>query len=268
MRQTRLLNIMLLGMFFWLGGASAATFDHGYRDYNDLLQAHVQWTDQDHASAVDYTKLKKNEASLDPVLSSLSKVEVGDFSNWSMAQQMAFLINAYNAFTLKLILSEYPDLDSIKDLGSLLRSPWKKSFFTLLGKERNLDWIEHERLRPVYKDPRVHFAVNCASIGCPALRPEAFVAEQLNAQLDDQQKRFLSDRSRNHFDPQSGVLSVSPIFNWFSADFEIGTKKVKDWMSARASLLADDEKAQSLIRQGQFKIKFGEYDWKLNDVPG
>ena len=87
---------------------------------------------------------------------------------------MAFLINAYNAFTIELVLTEYPKLKSIKDIGSIVRSPWKKSFYMLLGEQRNLDWIEHEQLRPHYNDPRIHTAIVCASIGCPALKPEPY----------------------------------------------------------------------------------------------
>ena len=129
----------------------------------------------------------------------MSAVPPAEFERWSREQQMAFLVNAYNAFTVELILTRWPDLKSIKDLGSLLQSPWKKKFFVLLGEERHLDWIEHEQLRPRYQDPRVHAAVNCASIGCPALRPEAFVAPRLDAQFDDGMQRFMSDRT-----PQPG----------------------------------------------------------------
>lgn len=110
---------------------------------------------------------------------------------------MAFLINAYNAYTVEWILTRYPNLKSIKDLGSFLQSPWQKKFFSLLGEERHLDWIEHEQLPPLYSDPRVHAAVNCASIGRPALRNEAFTATRLEAQLEDGMQRFLADRTRN-----------------------------------------------------------------------
>lgn len=123
---------------------------------------------------------------------------------------MAFLINAYNAATVALILTRYPELDSIKELGSLLRSPWKRRFVDLLGARRSLDDIEHELLReaPDFAEPRIHFAVNCASLGCPALRPEAYEAERLEAQLADQTRRFLRDRSRNRL--ADGSLWLAP----------------------------------------------------------
>ena len=100
-------------------------------------------------------------------------------------------------------------------------SPWKEKFFTLLGREAHLDQIEHEMLRKpgVYDEPRVHYAVNCASIGCPMLREEAFVAARLEAQLEEQARRFLSDRTRNRFNPATGKLEVSEIFKWFKEDW-------------------------------------------------
>lgn len=112
---------------------------------------------------------------------------------------MAILINAYNAFTVELVVTAWTKVNSSKDLGSLLRSPWRRPFFTMLGARRTLDWVEHEQLRPRCGEPRIHAAVNCASIGCPALRPEAFVAARLDAQLDDSMRRFLAERT-----PQPG----------------------------------------------------------------
>ncbi len=250
-----------------ISSTSAFAFDHDYAAFDAILKTHVKWTDSGHASAVDYAALQnKDRSELIRILDEFSAVSSQEFNDWSPGKRMAFLINAYNGFTLKLILSKYPALKSIKDLGTLFSSPWKKNFFSLLGSKRNLDWIEHERLRPLFKDPRVHFAVNCASIGCPALRPEAFTADSLHEQLDDQQKRFLNDRSRNHYDLKSKVLTVSPIFRWFASDFEIGEKELPDWMIARASLIARNKNEASAIRRGDFKMKFGKYDWALNEI--
>ncbi len=109
-------------------------------------------------------------------------------------------------YTVEMILTRYPDLKSIRDFGNVFDNPWKDKFFTLLGRESSLDKIEHEMLRKpgVYDEPRVHFAVNCASIGCPMLREEAFVAERLDAQLEEQARRFLSDRTRNRYNAAAG----------------------------------------------------------------
>jgi hypothetical protein len=176
-------------------------------------------------------------------------------------------VNAYNAFTVELILTRWPDLKSIKDLGSLLQSPWKKKFFVLLGEERHLDWIEHEQLRPRYHDWRIHAAVNCASIGCPALRHEAFTGAKLDTQLEDGMRRFMADRTRNRL--SGNRLEVSQIFRWFREDFEkghLGVSKLSDLMARYADLLADAPDDQQRIRSGSVSISHLDYDWSLNDI--
>ena len=174
-----------------------AAVDHAYPQWDALLKKHVRWLPDGKQSRVDYAGFQSDRAALKQVLAGLSAVTPAEFGGFRKAQQMAFLINAYNAFTVELILTQYPKLKSIKDLGSFFRSPWKIEFFTLLGAQRHLDWIEHEQLRPRYQTPLVHAAVNCASIGCPALRDEAFVADRLDAQLEDGMRRFMGDRTRN-----------------------------------------------------------------------
>ena len=160
-------------------------FDHGYAAWTALLRRHVVVLRGGQESQVRYEGFAADRAALKSVLDSLSAVGPAAFEGFSRAQQMAFLVNAYNAFTVELILTRWPRLESIKDLGSLLSSPWKPKWVPLLGAKVSLDDIEHEMLRRRgrYDDPRVHFAVNCASIGCPALREEAFAAERLDAQL-------------------------------------------------------------------------------------
>lgn len=247
-----------------IAATPALAFDHRYTEYEALLQRHVRWIADGHSSAVDYVGLKQNRAALGEVLAGLSAVPQAEFDRWTRVQRMAFLINAYNAYTLELILTRYPDLKSIRDLGSLLRSPWKLSFFSLLGAPRTLDWIEHEQLRPIYRDARVHFGVNCASVGCPALRPEAFVSDKLDPQLDDQMRRFLGDRTRNRFNASDGVLSVSPIFKWFAEDFDEAGGGVRGWLTARAALLATSEADRARLRSGDFQLEHLSYDWTLN----
>ena len=180
---------------------------------------------------------------------------------------MAFLINAYNAFTVELILTKYPDLKSIKELGSLIQSPWKKKFFKLFGVERNLDWIENDMLRARYKDPRIHVGINCASIGCPALRAEAYTSAKLDAQLEDGMRRFLSDKTRNRY--RDGKLEVSEIFKWFAEDFEKGNKgfnKVADVFARYAVQLSADTQGQAALQNKFVPISYLPYDWKLNDI--
>jgi hypothetical protein len=201
----------------------------------------------------------------------LSAVPEPTFNGWSKPQRMAFLINAYNAFTVELILTKYPNLQSIKDLGSVFQSPWKPKWVPLLGTKLSLDDVEHEMLRKrgAYDDPRVHFAVNCASIGCPALREEAFVPERLEAQLDEQAQRFMADRSRNRYNAQRGRLEVSKIFDWFSVDFTSGLRGIASlaaFTARYADQLADAPADREKIRGQQVEIGFLDYDWKLNDA--
>ena len=171
--------------------AQTAAFDHGHAAWTALLKKHVVLLDGGKASQVRYAGMAADRASLKAYLAQLSAVSPAAFEAFSKPQQMAFLINAYNAFTVELILTRYPKLASIRDLGSLLQSPWKPQFVKLLGTQMSLDNIEHDTLRARgrYDDPRIHFAVNCASVGCPMLREEAFVADRLDAQLDEQTRR-------------------------------------------------------------------------------
>jgi hypothetical protein len=257
--------IFTVAMMLSLG--AAAQPDAQYAAWDSLLKKHVRWLPDNKQSRVDYAGFKADRAELKKVLDSLSAVGRGEFDAWPKPQQMAFLINAYNAFTVELILTRYPDLKSIKDLGSFLGSPWKKKFFRLLGEERYLDWIEHEQLRPNYADPRVHAAVNCASIGCPALRNEAFTASKLDAQLDDGMQRFMADRTRNRV--QDGTLEVSMIFKWFREDFEKGHRgftKLEDVFAAYASQLSDDAAVQARLKAKSLPVNHLDYDWSLNAV--
>lgn len=247
--------------------AFSQPIDHNYAQYNELLNSHVRWLPGKKASQVDYAALAKEEQKLDAVLNKWSALTQSEFDALNTKQQMAFLINAYNGFTLKLILTEYPNLESIKDLGGLFSSPWKKEFFNLLGEKRTLDWIEHEQLRPVYKDPRIHAAVNCASIGCPALLDEAFTADKLDQQLEIGIKRFLSDASRNRV--ENGKLQISMIFKWFSEDFEQGYKgsqSVQDFLALYATDLSRDNQTQMLIKNKKLPVSYLDYDWKLNGL--
>jgi hypothetical protein len=262
-----------LRLALMLGLASAIpalAFDQSYATWTALLEKHVRWEAGGHASTADYAGFQRDRPALKRCLDGLSAVSRQEFEAWSKPQRLAFLINAYNGYTVELILTRYPDLKSIRDLGSLLRSPWKKQFFTLLGEARSLDDVEHGMIRAkgAYDDPRIHMAVNCASIGCPALRPEAYVGERLDAQLDDQVLRFLSDRSRNRYSAERSALEVSRIFEWYAGDFEKGYRGIDSpqaFLAPYAALLADRPEQQQAIRARTVKLRYLEYDWALND---
>ncbi len=272
----RLITAIALAMAPW--GAVLAQFDHSHAAWTALLKKNVVLIDGGKASQVRYAELAKDRAELKVYLASLSKVTQAEFNGWSKPQQMAFLINAYNAFTVEKILTRYPDIKSIWDFGKIFGNPFKDKFFTLLGKEGTLDRIEHETLRVkgAYDEPRVHFAVNCASIGCPMLREDAYVAERLDAQLEEQARRFLADRSRNRYNAQKGALEVSKIFDWFQEDWQSGyrgfagkaapVQSREEYFARYAKLLADAPGDQRLIEDGKASIGFLEYDWTLNDV--
>lgn len=245
-------------------------FDASYAAWDALLKRHVKWLPDNRQSRVSYAGLAADRAALDAILASWSAVPQATFSSWSRAEQMAFLINAYNGFTIALVLSRYPQLKSIKDVGTVLQGAWKKKFFTLLGEERHLDWIEHEQLRPRYADWRLHAAMVCVSIGCPALRPEAYTGPRLGAQLGDGFARFMADRTRNRF--ADGQLQVSAIFKWFKQDFEkdypgsSGTQKLGDVFAKYADVLADASVDCEKIRSKNVEVVYLDYDWALNDA--
>lgn len=238
----------------------AGAFDHRHAAWTALLGRHVSWLDAGHASVVDYPGFAAQRQELDAYLGMLSAVSPDEYRRWQRDQRLAFLINAYNAFTVKLVLDHYP-VDSIKDIGGWFRSPWQQAFIPLLGQEVSLDEIEHEMIRApgAFDEPRIHFAVNCASVGCPALRDEAFVAERLDQQLADSQARFLSDRSRNRYDAQRQRLQVSKIFDWYGADF------ASKWGSLEAYLLRQRASLGLASNPADLRIDYLDYDWRLNE---
>jgi hypothetical protein len=251
--------------------SAQARFDHAHAAWDALLKKHVRLISGGNASQVDYRGFAANRALLADYLEALSAVTPAEYAAWSKSQQFAFLANAYNAFTVEKILTRYPNLESIRDFGGIFGNPWKDEFFTLLGARRSLDWIEHDTMRApgVFDDPRVHVAVNCASIGCPMLGRDAFVAARLDAQLESLFHRFMSDRSRNRYDPRAQAAEISRIFDWYGEDFEQGHKgfaSVQDVVAKYAEQLADSAADRARLRSGTVPIRFIEYDWRLNDV--
>jgi Protein of unknown function, DUF547 len=261
----------------WSGSAFAqaagtSAFDHSHAAWTSLLKKHVLVLRGGQASQVRYAGFASDRAALKAYLDSLTGVSKTAYGGFSKPQQQAFLTNAYNAFTVELILTKFPNLKSIKDLGSLLQSPWKPKWISLLDGKVSLDDIEHEMLRKRgdFDDPRVHFAVNCASIGCPALREEAFVADRLEQQLDQQTLRFMSDRTRNRYNAQRGRLELSKIFDWFGEDFRLGHKGISSlpaFAARYADVLADAPADRDRIRAASVDISFTDYDWNLNHAP-
>ena len=188
----------------------------------------------------------------------VASVAEPDFKRWTEPQQLAFLINAYNAYTLQLIIDHHP-VKSIKDIGGLLKGPWDQPVVRLFGRTLTLNHLEHEIIRKDYPDPRIHFALVCAARGCPPLRDEVYVADRLEEQLDDQARQFLATPAKNRVDAGTRTVYLSPIFKWYGADFE------KKHGSVLAALQPYWPKASaSALAQGGFKIRYTDYDWSLN----
>jgi Protein of unknown function, DUF547 len=178
--------------------------------------------------------------------------------NWSKEERLAYWINAYNAFTIKLICNNYP-LKSIKDIKSgipFVSDTWTISFVKIEGKTYNLNDIEHGIIRPKFNDPRIHFAVNCASKGCPPLRNEAYIASKLNAQLDEQAKSFINDGNRNKIE-STNKADLSKIFTWFAGDFK----------KAAPSVIAFINKYSNTKLSEKATLDYQDYDWNLNEQP-
>lgn len=245
-------KILVLFVFLTVGLVSGGRFaesahkvDHSI--YGELLQKYVK------NGEVDYRGFKKEEAKLDQYLNILEKTETNKLSP---KEQFAFYINAYNAWTIKLILSAYPGLKSIKELGNVVKSPWKKKIAHIDGEVLTLDNIEHDILRPRFKDPRIHFAVNCASKGCPPLKSEPFEGDILDNQLTEMTELFINDPVRYRL--EGNTLYVSRIFKWYAKDFN-GDIQGFFIKYAKGELLETLNKNQKAI-----KVKYLKYDWSLN----
>lgn len=221
------------------------TVDH--RLFGELLKKYVK------NGLVDYQGFKKDEATLDAYLTVLERVDTGRLSR---EEKFAFYVNAYNAWTIKLILTGYPGVQSIKDLGSLFKSPWKKKICRIDGDLITLDDIEHNILRPKFKDPRVHFAVNCASKGCPPLLAEPYTGSRLEQQLNRVTRAFINDPERYRL--EGNTLYVSRIFKWFSEDFN------DDVVGFFLQYAEGNLKEKLETGQEKIKVKYLDYDWSLN----
>ena len=227
-------------------------FDHTHSELDKLLKGTVSFKGKQ--SYVDYKKIKKDPKALDAYLGSLSAVSKKEFDKWGAPDRLAFLINTYNAFTLKLIVNGYPT-KSIKDLGSFLSSPWKKKFFKLFGKETHLDNVEHDMIRKDFNEPRIHFAVVCASIGCPPLLDFAFTGKKIENQFQKATAFFLGDKAKNSYDPKKKKLRLSKIFKWYGDDF-------KERHGSYVNFVAP---YFSIKNPKDVSVSWNSYDWGLNE---
>ena len=270
--QSFLLTIGILLSLLTSNAAIAAVDEFEVlSDANHLVQSQTKMALHDEWNTLLSRHVKPINSGHSSYLNQLSLITQAEFDAWDKASQLAFLINAYNAWTVELILTKYPDLDSIKDLGGFFSSPWDKSFIPLLGKTRSLNDIEHKLIRGSdrYNDPRIHFAVNCASIGCPALREEAYTGAKLELQLTEQTERFLADSSRNYAKGDS--LYLSSIFKWYGDDFAKGFRNTHSieaflllYSNSNKGVLTLTPAQRQAAEKQQLDIEFLDYDWSLN----
>lgn len=218
--------------------------------WNGLLKKHVQAD-----GFVDYKGFIKDSSTLNQYLRLLETAHPNE-KNWSRNEQMAYWINAYNAFTIDLIVRNYP-VESIKDIKkgvAFVNSVWDIKFIKIQGYTYDLNNIEHNILRPVFKDARVHAAVNCASYSCPKLLGEAYTADKLESQLDQSMKSFINDPTRNRV--TANKAEISEIFKWFKGDFERDAGSVREYINRYANV--------KLSKDGD--ISHIDYDWRLNEA--
>ena len=232
----------------WRSLDSLGTYPISHDIWNELTAKHVTPNGR-----VDYRGFWADSIYFQKYLELLSQ-NPPNKKNWSEAERLAYWINAYNAFTVKLILDNYP-VKSIKELGGglpFVNTSWDIKFFKLGGIDFDLNTIEHEILRKQFNEPRIHFAINCASISCPKLRNEAYMADRLEFQLEEQVQDFLLDKTKNIITPNK--LKLSPLFDWFKVDF-IKSGNLQDFVNRHYG----EEISPSA------KVEFLGYNWSLNE---
>ena len=251
-------------------------FDQNHTIFNKLLQENVKDTKVKYQGFIDSVEFVN-------YLESLNNISPDDFNTWTDSQKIAFWINAYNAFTIKAIIDHYPIQRSFTLVGifyapknSILQIPgvWKKLQFQAVGQNITLDHIEHGILRKEFNEPRIHAAINCASISCPDLRNEAYISDKIDKQLDDSSKNFVNSKTKGVLiDKNKNKIKVSKIFKWFGDDFfsnyhkqEFNDKSDKQngTLGFIYKYINDDEKI--FLLNSNYKLKYMSYDWSLNEA--
>ncbi len=229
--------------------SSVAATAPDHKLWSDLLTAHVK------EGRVDYQGFKKDESRLDAYLQILDRSRPQELAR---ADRLAYYINAYNAWTVKLILLHFKEgkpAKSIKDIGGVFSSPWSQKICRIGGEVLTLDNIEHDIIRPEFEDPRVHFAVNCASKSCPPLLDTAYTGEKLEQQLNERATAFINESRYNYL--QEDTFYASKIFSWFANDFGDIPQFIARYAGAGLK--------RNLLEKGSnIKVKYLDYDWSLN----
>jgi hypothetical protein len=256
-------------------GADANSAGLSYDDYAAVLKTYV-----DDTGMINYNGLKANSEKLESFVTAMGKVDPNSYSKWSKKEQIAFWLNAYNGFTLKVIIDNYPIKPSflrsrIYPKNSIRQIPgvWDKIKFDVMARKLTLGHIEHEIIRKKFDEPRIHMAMVCAAMGCPPLLNKPYTGQKLDAQLDERTRRFLGNQAKFKVDRKNNRLYLSPIFKWFADDFvkKYAPKKNVAQHGKETSAVLNfiaaylKQVQRDYILRGQFKIKYLSYDWSLNE---
>ena len=242
------MRLFILLILFSFNGFA---FDHTHEQFSKVLKNNTK--EVEGQVLVNYKQLKKHPEELLAYIDQIEDLSKNEFKRFSKNQKLAFWINAYNAYTLQIVIKNYP-VKSIKDIGSIFSSTWNKKFINILDKKMSLDDIEHNTIRKKFKEPRIHFAVNCASLGCASLLQEAYNHEHLNAPLDLAAKHFLNNKSKNFYNSKEKAYYLSKIFNWYGADFNA---KYKGYVNFVRKYIKAPKNTP---------VEWNDYNWELNDL--
>jgi hypothetical protein len=275
-RVARCIAVIVALMMLGTPGAALAAFDRSHALFDALLRTHVI------DGRVDYRRLDDDPHGLRSYLDDLGAVTPGELAAWPREDQLAFWINAYNAFVLMSVVEHYPltrhtlvglafPSDSIWQVPDV----WKAARWRAAKRAVSLDMIEHEIIRPTFREPRTHFALVCAASSCPNLRSEAYRGDRLDAQLEDQTQRFLADANKGlRLDRSHSTVLLSKIFAWYGADFDhaldpsatsAGRGRVEQGVIVFVLRHSADPGVRETLRNPRTRFGYLPYDWTLND---
>jgi len=249
MRNIAFVLVIILHVVSCSAGPVSDSNPVSHEKWEKLLKKHV-----DNKGMVNYKGFIADSTALNSYLEILSANHPNE-ANWSKDEALAYWINAYNAFTIQLVIRNYP-LESIKDIAGgipFVNTPWDIKFIEIEGQSYDLNNIEHSIIRKDYNEPRIHFVLVCAAVSCPKLRNEAYTAEKLDAQLEDQTRTFFNNPEKNQIGKDKIV--VSKLLKWYWGDFsDVAEDRVSYVNSYSSTTVSSDA-----------EVEFMEYYWKLNE---
>jgi hypothetical protein len=262
MRLTTALALVAMAVY----AAPVTAFDHGHSLLAQVLSLNVK------EGRVRYAEIKAQPEALRRYLDQIANLAPAEFEKFSRPQQLALWINAYNAGVLASVIENYPlSRGSLVGLAFPANSIWqipqvfKRKSLRVAGLAYSLDDIEHQIVRPRFREPRIHMALVCAARSCPPLRNEPYLAEILDAQLTDQTRSFLADRTHGlRIEPELQRIRVSAIFKWFAPDFAAGGDEARG-LGEFVGKYVDAATRSEIARLPAVRWRYLSYDWTLNE---